>query len=210
MESLSTETKKLVSYFAGYLATSIDLIRAATLLSTQHVDDFIDFRFSLAVALIIVATPVSSLIITSQHQIHRIDLKLDHDDEKSSSKLIQIGEQMIGRTQILSSAFLSDSVQGVAVEREGVLALRDYVVLLKVNGDDIDLQIVTEGSSLRSLPVEPLSVDLIVCVFGSPESLAVQMLSEFKRVLKLESEIFLIQTEKSASKQLEPLLVMKI
>ncbi|KAK1395532.1 hypothetical protein POM88_005395 [Heracleum sosnowskyi] len=119
-----------------------------------------------------------------------IDLQVDIDESLDHH-----------RTCISSSAAtLSNSLQNVPVDRDNTEVLKDYVVLLKVNGDAIDVNIITEwapqlppsknSNPCGSLPMD--AIDMIVCVSESFDSLAAKKLDEFLRVLKPGSDNFLL------------------
>ncbi|KAK2973921.1 hypothetical protein RJ640_019436 [Escallonia rubra] len=102
----------------------------------------------------------------------------------------------------------------VKQEKVSILAITDHVVMplsavlnairvvKKEGAEQTDPVIITQASSLSSLPVEPSSTDIVLSFSRSPEFPGDQLFKEYSRVLKPGGEIVLQQTLQSATGEL--------
>ncbi|KAK1385477.1 Anamorsin-like [Heracleum sosnowskyi] len=101
---------------------------------------------------------------------------------------------------------------GTTTIQDSVLALTDNAVLpisavynaikeIKKEGyEQSDPLIITQAASVGSLPVDPSSMDIVICICHSFEFLSEKFLVELSRVLKPGGQI-LLQTSQSVSEQ---------
>ncbi|KAL1803620.1 hypothetical protein ACET3Z_032267 [Daucus carota] len=101
---------------------------------------------------------------------------------------------------------------GTTMIQDNVLAITDHVVLpisavlnaikeIKKEGiEQTDPLVITQASLIGSLPVDPSSVDIVVCICHSLDFLDKKLLDEFSRVLKPGGQI-LFQTSQSTLDQ---------
>ncbi|KAK1387332.1 Anamorsin-like [Heracleum sosnowskyi] len=101
---------------------------------------------------------------------------------------------------------------GTTMIQDNVLALTDHAVLpisavlnaikeIKKEGkEQTDPLVITQAALIGSLPVDPSSVDIAICICSSLEFLDKNLLDEFSRVLKPGGQI-LFQTSQSTFDQ---------